>query len=240
MIDPYLRGELMQSFLRFILMLCLLIAAFVGGWFSSDMIKQDPFLANIFNIKNAQYDRFVRDITNVIQEMRIMDQNQLIEALLSQQVVPSFANLRELDQKNDNTNDTEKDQEANDFNGIHDEEIPNDPTIADGVGTGSVAAVDPNDMLGTIVQQMSAKEKLSFLLWARSRFTDEQIKQIEVLLQDGITADNFLTLYQHTRKSLKGSDYEYLLSFVDRYLSSREHQEREDAIPVFQANEGPR
>ncbi len=235
MIDPYYRGDVMQSFFRFMLVICLLIVAFVGGWFSSDLVKQDPFLSNIFNVQSDQYDRFVRDISSTLQEMRVIDQNQLIEALMNQIEVPSFANIRELDHRLDSSL-----HEA-ESGGEHDEDPTDEPPIANELGVDSVAVVDPNDMLGTIVQQMSTKEKFSFVYWARTRFTDEQLRQIEILMQDGITPDNFLTLYQFTRKSLNGNDYEYLLSFVDRYLNSMEqYQDREDAIPVFQANEGPR
>lgn len=214
----------MQSFFRTILVLFLVSGAFVGGWFSSDIIKQDPFLSNILKVETDQYDRFVRDLSTAIQEMRLLDQNELNGSFINNNEVPSFAQLRELERE---LGEEELSLEVNSIDSTH---------INNQIAMGNAMVFEPNKMVSTVVQQMSSKEKLTFLLWARSRFSDEQLKKIEGLMQDGITAENFLTLYQYTRKSLKGNDYEYLLSFVDRYLISQQ-PDPEDAIPVFQAKE---
>lgn len=224
----------MRSFFRTIIVIVLLIGTFVGGWYSSSVIKQDPFISNFFPIKNEPYARFVQDLTAVIQDMRMTDQSQLVEQLLNTSFI---SNLSQPTQPNDyeipDAIEVHGTVPKDAFESIDAPEIQTDVEVYD---VESVLAVDPSTMIGGIVKQMSVKEKLTFLLWAKSRFTDEQLREIEQLLQNEITPDSFLTLYQFTRKSLKGDDFEYLLSFVDRYLNTLQPAP-EDAIPVFQSKE---
>lgn len=234
MIYLYIRGDVMRSFFRFLIVVLFIVTAFVGGWFTSEIIRQDPFLANFLNVETGQYEQLVQDIKHAVEDLRVSDQSELIELLLAkQQATPVFANVQGIGDETSEYLNGELDGDP-----YAEDEATDDVPYIEEQQLSSLDDFDPNDMVGVIVQQMSTKEKLSFLMWARSRFSNEQLAQIEGLLQNGITADNFLTLYQYTRTSLKGNDYEYLLSFVDRYLNTVVHKP-EEATSVFQANESP-
>lgn len=207
----------MQSFFRFLIRLVVLMIVFLGGWFSSDLVEKDPFLASFFNVKNEEYDRFIEDLTTALKESARTDisigtdmENWLkegtIDSLSEEEAEPSEEENQDLEQTHQAAAQEAAAQEPVKF--------------------------DPNDMIATLVQQMSNREKITFLLWAKAKFNDQKLEQITRLLQDGVDGYNLLQLYQLTRGDLKGSDYEYLLSFLDRYLSSQQ-----ESVPAWKMEE---
>lgn len=207
----------MQSFFRFLIGLVVLMIVFLGGWFSSDLVEKDPFLASFFNVKNEEYDRFIEDLTTALKESARTDisigtdmENWLrdgtIDSLSGEEAEPSEEGNQDLEQTHQ--------------------------AAAQEVAAQETVKFDPNDMIATLVQQMSNREKITFLLWAKAKFNDQKLEQITRLLQDGVDGDNLLQLYQLTRGDLKGSDYEYLLSFLDRYLISQQ-----ESVPAWKMEE---
>jgi hypothetical protein len=207
----------MQSFFRFLIGLVVLMIVFLGGWFSSDLVEKDPFLASFFNVKNEEYDRFIEDLATALKESAFTDisigtdmENWLrdgtIDSLSGEEAEPSEEGNQDLEQTHQ--------------------------AAAQEVAAQETVKFDPNDMIATLVQQMSNREKITFLLWAKAKFNDQKLEQITRLLQDGVDGDNLLQLYQLTRGDLKGSDYEYLLSFLDRYLISQQ-----ESVPAWKMEE---
>lgn len=205
----------MQSFFRFLIGLVVLMIVFLGGWFSSDLVEKDPFLASFFNVKNEEYDRFIEDLTTALKESARTDISigTDMENWLKEGTIDS---LSEEEAEPSEDQDLEQTHQ-----GAAQEAAAQEPV-----------KFDPNDMIATLVQQMSNREKITFLLWAKAKFNDQKLEQITRLLQDGVDGDNLLQLYQLTRGDLKGSDYEYLLSFLDRYLSSQQ-----ESVPAWKMEE---
>lgn len=207
----------MQSFFRFLIGLVVLIIVFLGGWFSSDLVEKDPFLASFFNVNNEEYDRFIEDLTTALKESALTDISigTDMENWLKEGTVDPL-NEEEAEPSEEGNQDLEQTHQA----------------TAKEVAAQEPVKFDPNDMIATLVQQMSNREKITFLLWAKAKFNDQKLEQITRLLQDGVDGDNLLQLYQLTRGDLKGSDYEYLLSFLDRYLISQQ-----ESVPAWKMEE---
>lgn len=207
----------MQSFFRFLIGLVVLMIVFLGGWFSSDLVEKDPFLASFFNVKNEEYDRFIKDLTTALKESAFTDISigTDMENWLKEGTIDSLSE-EEAEPSEEENQDLEQTHQA----------------AAQEVAAQEPVKFDPNDMIATLVQQMSNREKITFLLWAKAKFNDQKLEQITQLLQDGVNGDNLLQLYQLTRGDLKGSDYEYLLSFLDRYLSSQQ-----ESVPAWKMEE---
>lgn len=223
----------MQSFFRFILVLLLIVSAFVGGWFSSTFIQQDPFLSNIFPLNHDMYSRFLRDLSSLLEERRIQDQSELVDTLLDLQDERTATIVQQV-------LDKAIDPLSLDMESHNDATEPSDIAFAPIKSTTdkgqSLYVFDPTEFVSTIMKRMTAREKLSFLVWARSRFTSEQLQQMESLLSMGMTPENMLKLYQFARPNLTGKDIEYLLTLVDKYFEWMDPA-KQPSIPTYQANE---
>jgi hypothetical protein len=213
------RGDIMRSIMRFFITFLLVVLSYVGGWFSFDLIKQDPFLSTLLNVNQGAYDRFLNDMKETLTNANLV-------ALNESQLDASVGSLRSYEANADGEllypegqgEGTLQDREGNEM-------------ILE-VNTGSnreVMELDPVKVIGELSTRMTNKEKLSFIVWARTRFDNEEIKQITSLLEEGLNQGNMLQLYQILRENLNGNDYDYLLSFLDRYLVTQEN-----AVPASQ------
>lgn len=214
----------MQSFFRSILALLLIVAAFVGGWYSSLFIQQDPFLANLLPISNDSYHRFLQDISTMVEESLESDQLKLIDMMMKLQEESTAALVQQMSDQERHTENEEQAEETSDINASY------RPTL-------SKVQFTPTDFISTIMQRTSARDKLTFLVWARSRFPTEQLQQMQRMLSQEMTPENMLQLYQLARPHLNGKDLEYLLTFVDLYVESL-LPPKPSITPSYQANEG--
>ncbi|WP_028987861.1 hypothetical protein [Thermicanus aegyptius] len=196
----------MASMIRNIFLLFLLFLSFLGGWFSSGYVRQDPFLASLLPSgisSSSAYDRFIADLRSILENGTFEN-----PGTPENQGTPTETQMQE------------------DMPGT-DVKTPS----PGGAPQGQLLEV--NRMIDALSNHLTSKEKLSFFIWAGSRFNETEMKEITQLLEEGLTEESFLKIYEIARRKLRPEDYAYLFSFFDRYLALQE----EKTVPVFRSGE---
>lgn len=211
----------MAAIIRILFRFLLVILAFLGGWFSSEYVRQDPFLASLLPSSSSPSDVSTRLIDHL---------NALIGKTGTD---PGKGSEGEPIGKTNNA-------------GVNPQEGTNwsVPSVQEGSAGGATASqdkgIDPvspgadvfnlNGMIETLNTGLTAKEKLSFLLWAKSKFNEAEMKEVTALIEGGLTQENFVRLFEKVKDKLRPEDYAYLLSLMDRYVTLKE----EKSLPVFE------
>lgn len=213
----------MIAIIRTFFRLMIMTLFFVGGWVSSEYVHQDPFLASLFpsGFFSSSYERLLGDFRSIIGDLKSPLQTEENRQSDSQE-----ATFNLTPDMPSTTPAVQGDQSGGSEAGVP----PVEEKSTDHAG---VEVFNLNGMIETLNQGLTMKEKLSFLLWARSKFTEAEMKEISTLVEGGLTQENFIRLYEKIKDKLKPEDYAYLLTFMDRYVALKENE----TLPAFQPNE---
>lgn len=99
-------------------------------------------------------------------------------------------------------------------------------------------------LLEKVSQTMTAKEKETFLAWAETHLTPDDLTVLNDLLGQGLTADSLAKVYQTMQGRWKDEDFAYIFSLLMRYEAAQallEGGNKDQTMPVFgpQSSEEP-
>lgn len=195
-----IRGDIMGliiRFMRFILIVGVLVASFIGGWYTYQVVNQNPFLATFLQFESKGYQKFINDIADAVQFSNI--EVSSLPFFESQYPFGAREVMGGIDK------DSLLEEESMSW-------VALDPG---GIGLDHFR---PESFTQFITHQLSNKEKVLFMLWLHSRFDQEEIELLNHALYEDFTLENTIEVYRNLRKNLRESDYEYLLSILDRYI----------------------